>query len=180
MAHAFLRHRLAAAGIEADVVSAGLLSAGNRAAAYGVELMRELDIDMDEHRSCTLTADMLRDADLILGMAREHVREAVVLAPDAWTRTFTLKELVRRAQAVGARPPDEPLTDWLARVHAGRSTRDLLGASSDDDIDDPIGQPRGAYERMVSEVQGLIDQLMVLVWGPVGMAPAVEERRGAL
>ncbi len=170
VAHALLRHRLAAAGVEAEVASAGLLSAGNPASSYGVELLRELDIPLDDHRSCTLTSEMLRDSDLVLGMAREHVREAVVLAPDAWSRTFTLKELVRRGQAVGARRPNEPLTDWLAQVHAGRSTHDLLGTSPDDDVDDPIGRPRAAYETMVSELDRLVDQLISLVWGPMAMA----------
>ncbi len=82
-------------------------------------------------------------------MAREHVREAVVLASAAFPKVFTLKELVRRGEAIGPRGADESLADWLARAHAGRTSADLMGNSDADDIADPIGMPRSAYQRMV-------------------------------
>ena len=111
-----------------------------------------------------MVADILRDADLVLGMARQHVREAVVLAPDAWPRTFTLKELVRRGTTIGPRKDGEPLEAWLGRAHIGRTTSSLMGASPDDDIDDPIGKPKAAYQRMVDELDDLVDRLVTLVW----------------
>jgi hypothetical protein len=101
-------------------------------------------------------------------MERSHVREAVVTAPEVFSRTFTLKELVRRGRRVGPRRPDEPLDDWLAKAHEGRTPRELLGGSTEDDVDDPIGQPRAAYERMVAELDGLLDELVWLVWGEAG------------
>lgn len=112
-----------------------------------------------------MTADLLSQADLILAMAREHVREAVVTAPETWPRTFTLKELVRRAGRVGPRQPAEPLDAWLARVHEGRTPRELMGRSDEDDVADPIGQPRKAYERMIEEVDSLLEQVVWMVWG---------------
>ena len=111
-----------------------------------------------------MTAELVREADLVLAMAREHVREAVVLVPEAFPRTFTLKELVRRGSQIGARQPAEPLDRWLAQAHAGRTTRDLMGTSPEDDVADPIGQPRPAYERMVNDLNSLIDRLTWLVW----------------
>ena len=67
---------------------------------------------------------MLTGADVLIGMAREHVREAVVLAPDVWGRAFTLKEIVRLGEERGGRAPDEPLEQWLARLQraAGGAT----------------------------------------------------------
>jgi protein-tyrosine phosphatase len=163
-----LRHRLEQSGVAAHVHSAGLLEAGNPAHTHGVAVLSERGLDLSAHRSRPLTADLVRSADLLLGMERSHVREAVVTAPEVFSRTFTLKELVRRGRRVGPRRPGEPLDDWLAKAHEGRTPRELLGGSTEDDVDDPIGQPRAAYERMVAELDGLLDELVWLVWGEAG------------
>jgi protein-tyrosine phosphatase len=162
--------------VHANVRSAGLLEGGQPASSHGVDVLSEVGIDLSRHRSQPMTADLLRQADLVLAMAREHVREAVVMAPDTWPRTFTLKELVRRAARVGPRQPSEPVEDWLARVHAGRSTRDLMGRSYDDDVADPIGQPRKAYERMVADLDQLVDQMVWLLWGNASRTDSDRER----
>ena len=128
-------------------------------------MLSGLGIDLSTHRSQPMTSNLLAGADLILAMAREHVREAVVMAPEIWPRTFTLKELVRRAGRIGPRQPSEAVDTWLQRVHEGRSTRELMGRSHEDDVADPIGQPRRAYERMIADVGELIDQVVWLVWG---------------
>jgi len=164
MAEALLRHRFTQLGVDARVASAGLLQAGNPASAHGVEILRERGIDMSAHRSRAMSRDILSSADLIIAMAREHVREAVVMDPDLWPRTFTLKELVRRGEAAGPRRPDEPLSDWLARVGQGRRIADLTGSSTQDDVADPIGGPRLAYERMATELDGLLDRLFAVAF----------------
>ena len=160
-----MRHRLGKAGIEATVRSAGLLDAGARASAHGIDIMTERGIDLTGHRSQTMSVDLLLAADLIVAMARDHVREAVVTVPQIFPRTFTLKELVRRGWDVGPRPADQPLDRWLADVHAGRTAASLMGRSDADDVADPIGQARPAYERMVGELEILIDDMVRLVWG---------------
>lgn len=164
MAEAFLRHRLDSLGVPARVRSAGLLESGNPAAPSGVEILAGRGLDMSAHRSTTMSADILRQADLAIGMARQHVREAVVIAREVWPRTFTLKELVRRGAAIGPRKEGEGLEAWLARAHMGRTPSSLMGASPDDDIDDPIGRPRAAYEHMVADIDELIDRLVALAW----------------
>ena len=146
------------------MTSAGLLDDGNRAAAHSVDLLAERGVDISGHRSTTMTAEALRASDLVLGMAREHVREAVVLVPAAFPKSYTLKELVRRGESLGPRHADEPIADYLERVHAGRSSRDLMGSSPADDIADPIGLPRSAYQRMVDELDPFLDRLVRLIW----------------
>jgi protein-tyrosine phosphatase len=175
MAEYLLRKRFADAGIDARVASAGLLQAGNPAQAHGIDVGRGLGLDMSAHRSRSMTRDVLAAADLIVGMAREHVREAVVLDPALWPRTFTLKELVRRGEAAGPRRPDEALAGWLARVGQGRRVSDLTGSSPDDDVEDPIGMPRSSYERMAGELDDLTRRLVAVAFAgaPVadGLAP---------
>ena len=165
MAEAFLRRRLADLGVEARVHSAGRLFDGVPASADGVAVMRELGHDTSAHRSRRLTPDMARHADLILGMAREHVRDVAVIGQDVWPRAFTLKELVRRATQVGARSAGQPLDEWLAKVHAGRTTADIMGWSDADDVADPIGESPAFYRRTAAEIEDLTDKLVELAWG---------------
>lgn len=164
MAEHLLRRRFETAGVGARVASAGLLDPGLPASAHGVDVARAMGLDLAPHRSRSMSRDILAGADLILGMAREHVREAVVLEPGVWPRTFTLKELVRRGEAVGPRRPGEALGEWLARAGHGRRVTDLTGSSADDDVADPIGMARPAYERMAHELDDLAGRLVAVAF----------------
>ena len=165
MAEAFLRRRLDDLGVAAQVSSAGRLWEGSPASGDGVTAMRAYGIDTTSHRSRRLTPDMARQADLIIGMAREHVRDVAVIGQDLWPKAFTLKELVRRAAQVGPRSPGQPFDEWLAKVHAGRTTADLLGTSRNDDIADPIGENAAFYRRTAADINDLTDELVALAWG---------------
>src|SRR5689334_22069461 len=93
MAAALLGRRLVEAGIAAVVTSAGLLFDGKPATDHGLAVMADRGLDTSGHRSRKLRPDLLAGADLVIGMARSHVREAVALAgPDLLRRAFTLKE----------------------------------------------------------------------------------------
>jgi protein-tyrosine phosphatase len=173
MAEVLLRRHLAAAGVEATVSSAGLYEGGRPATAHGVAAMADRGLDLSAHRSRQVDADLLEGADLVIGMAREHVREAVVLQPDALAKTFTLKELARAAEAAGERPADQPLSAWLARLAQTRSRRALVGTGYDDqlDVEDPVGRGRVDYEVTAN----LLDSLLCRV---VGLAfPTGAQRR---
>jgi protein-tyrosine phosphatase len=165
MAEALLRDRLARRGVPAHVHSCGLLDEGVPASAHGVDVLRARNLDLADHRSRTLTADLVDGTDLLLGMARVHVREAVVLRPQVWPRAFTLKELVRRGEEVGPRAAGQPLAEYLQKVHAGRSHADLLGDSTEDDVFDPIGSSRSVYEKTANELADLTDRLVALLFG---------------
>jgi protein-tyrosine phosphatase len=167
MAAALLAARLEERGVKADIGSAGLLTEGWEATPEAVASMATRGFDTSGHRSRRVTAEMVRDADLVVAMAREHVREAVALAPETWPRVFTLKELVRRGEGVGPRRPGQSVSDWLAAVHHGRRPDDLLGFSPDDDVADPIGRPQAAYDRTAAELDGLVTRLAALL-GPAG------------
>ena len=165
MAEGLLRHRLAAIGVDARVHSAGLLFDGRKASVDAVAVMADHGIDISGHRSRKLAAALVADADLVLGLTREHVREVALLTPDALTKTFTVKELVRRGEAVGPRRAGEHLATWLARARHGRRRTDILGASDDDDVADPIGRSRTFYEGTLKEVDDLVDRLVALAFG---------------
>ena len=166
MAEAMLASRLSAIGASARVHSAGLLEDGMVPPYDALAVMADLGLDTSAHRSRRMTAAMIDDADLVVGMARRHVAEALELAPAAFPRAFTLKELVRRAEAAGPRAPGQPFDEWVAKVHAGRTRADLLG-SPGDDVVDPIGLGRKVYERTADEIHRLVWRLVELGWGAV-------------
>jgi len=164
MAEAFLRHRLEGRRVDVHVGSAGLRLVGEPASANGVDVLAERGLDLSAHRSRILDRQLLEGTDLALAMSREHLREAVLALPDIWPRAFTLKELVRRGELIGPRAPGESIDGFLARAHAGRNRTDLLGASPDDDVDDPIGLSRSDYEKTADELSDLVDRLVGLLW----------------
>jgi protein-tyrosine phosphatase len=174
MAEAFLRQQFEQRAIEANVTSAGISAVGREASESAVDVMAERGFDISSHRSTRLSPERVLAADLVVAMAREHVREAVVLVPAALTRTFTLKELVRRAGEQGPRREGESLDRWLARVHAGRDPASLIGSSPDDDVEDPIGRRIAFYERTADELAELTASLMELM---CGAAPDLDPTR---
>jgi hypothetical protein len=93
------------------------------------------------------------------------VREACVLYGAPVERTFTLKEFVRRGEQAGGREADEAVASWLARVGAGRRTTDLVADDPEDDIADPVGRPRAAYEATADELEDLLTRFVGLLAG---------------
>jgi protein-tyrosine phosphatase len=158
MAQAMLSARAPAV----SVASAGLRRGGQSPPAEVVTIMAAMGIDVAGHRSHRVTAGDLAAADLIVGLAREHARHAVVLRPECWPRTFTLRELLRRGMVAGPRAPGEPLAGWLARAGDGRSRRDLLGGAPGDDVPDPYGGPLAGYQAAANLLGGLTRDLAAL------------------
>jgi protein-tyrosine phosphatase len=156
MAEGILRARANAAGLDVHVSSAGVLPGGAPATEHAVSVCADRDIDISRHVSRRLDKAIVEDADLIITMAREHLREAVVTSPPAFAHTFTLRELVRRIEA----NPQATLNE----LHAGREIRNYIAAEPADDVRDPIGQPRSRYEETVQELDGLLSR--VALWLP--------------
>ncbi len=146
------------------VASAGLGEAGLPAPDEVLEVMVRRGIDLRSHRSTTLTAPMVADADLIVGMSLRHVQEAVLLEPSAWERTFRLKELVRRGEFVGPRLPGQEAAAWVRAVQDDRDRAALVHVSHGEDVADPYGGPYAGYEATAIELDDLTSRLAALVW----------------
>lgn len=166
MAEVLLRHHLDERGVPAAVSSAGSLHGGQPATAHGQTVMGARGLDLSGHVSRRLDRAMVDSADLIIGMTREHVREAASLEPAALDRSFTLKELVRAAGVVGDRRGGETMAQWLARAGEGRRRTDLVGVGHDDafDIADPVGRGLRDYETTAQEIDDLLVQLVQAAW----------------
>ncbi len=92
MAEGFLKHltqeeprwRAMSAGV-------GALS-GQRPSNHAIRCMEELGIDISEQRSLTLTAELVDQADYILGMTQGHVDAILLMHPHAAEKTFRLRD----------------------------------------------------------------------------------------
>lgn len=166
MAEVLLRVALEARGVAAEVVSAGSLQGGVGASEGSVRAMARRGLALAEHRSHQMTAFDVAAADLVLCMARRHAREAVVLHPPAWPRTFTLKELVRGGEASGPRGPGQTLDDWLGALGRYRERAALLSDDTLDDVVDPMGGPDSAYEATAALLQDLVERAVALAFPP--------------
>jgi protein-tyrosine phosphatase len=166
MAAALLARRLSAAGIANEVSSAGPRADGlTPATPEAIAAVGEQGLDISSHRSRALDPRGIANADLVLGMTREHLREVVTREQDPLPRTYTCKENVRRGEWSPRR--QEPLADWVEALTADRSIEDLLGSSHEDDIEDPIGQPLDEYRKTVSELDDLAERFVRLAWPTV-------------
>jgi protein-tyrosine-phosphatase len=140
MAEALLRREAAARGLDDLVVSSAGTGAWDGApaseGAYLVALEHELDLSA--HRARLITRDLLRGADLVLTMSRQHRGRVQDLVPDA--RVYLLGEYAGRrgADAEVADPFGGDLDTYrqtfgeleeLVRIAAGRLTdeRDAAG-----------------------------------------------------
>jgi len=164
MVEVLLERALAARGVDAGVRSAGSMRGGVPASPGSVRAMARRGLVLDAHLSHQQTPSDVADADLVLCMARSHAREAVVAHPAAWSRTFTLKELVRRGESTGARRPGQTLADWLAVLGEGRQRASLLSEDPADDVADPMGQPDRAYEATAEELEDLVERAVALAF----------------
>jgi len=172
MAEGFLQRRLAEASAgsldgRVRIHSAGTRATLGRSPREVLVAAADFDVDLSGHRSRQLDAGLLADADLVIGMAREHVREAALTGAGAFAKSFTLRELLRRAADTGGPRYGESLSDWLVMVGAGRTTAELMGASRADDVSDPYGGPQRGYNASAVVIDELVNTLAQL------LAPAV-------
>lgn len=95
-----------------------------------------------------LTAIDVREADLVLGLSREHRGAAVELVPAAVRRAFTLLEFARLVAEIEPDDlPDGSVVDRLtAVVPMATARRRRVGAADLDDVVDPYRISQQAYD----------------------------------
>jgi RpiB/LacA/LacB family sugar-phosphate isomerase len=130
MAEGLFRHAVQGRG-EFRVLSAGIGAIdGQPPTPHSVQAMREIGIDISHQRSRALTAELVRSADLILGMTHSHTDTVALLYPSAAEKTFLLREF------------DETLEPY------------------EKDISDPIGSSYPVYAECRDQIeQGIVTLL---------------------
>jgi protein-tyrosine phosphatase len=163
MAEALAKRRFAEAGCPAEIRSAGFLAGGVPSPRAVCECVREVGLDLDDHRSRTISPELLATADLILVMTRQQLIEVAAMAPNVWTRCFTLREAVARGQGMGQRPADQPIESWVRRLAGGRKPSQVINLPRTEDIVDPLGGGRHDFTRTRDELDSLIRELARLL-----------------
>ena len=174
MAEVLLRARLESLGVR--VHSAGTHAlVDHEMTEPAQEIAVELGASADAaaaHRARYLVEPLLRDADLVLTMSREHRSRAVQLVPGALKRTFTLREFARLASTLTTEAAE------AAAAAAGADARDRLRAAAlavteqrglspalpdEDDIIDPYRRSRETYELSASQLTPALDDVERIV-----------------
>lgn len=181
MAERMLRHALAER-LGEDTSIYVVSSAGTGALVdypiqeHAAALLAERDIDVDGFAARQLDAQLLTDADLLLGMTREHRAAAATEAPATIRRLFTLREFARLA-AAGADQVDpdlEPVERARALVEAAAGQRGMVrpGQPADDDVPDPYGRPADAYRLPFALIAEAVEVIADLLSGSINESAA--------
>lgn len=163
-AAAALEARLRDRGVGVSVTSAGLLTDGRPAEPHILTVGEQHGLDLSEHVSRRISPSILAPASLVIGMSRRHLREVAAMEPSVWPRTFTLRELSRRATQHGPRPAHFSLAQWAARLSADRTAAEMVADDPADDIDDPIGADRATFRAVVDEIDECLERVVRLLW----------------
>jgi protein-tyrosine phosphatase len=130
---------------------------------HAIATMADDGFDLSGHRSRTVRPQMVAESDLVVAMTRQHVVDLVLLSPDAWSRVFPLRDLIRRAEGVGRRSQRQPMDAWLDAVGADRTKSGVLAGSLADDIADPVGHDRPVYDQTKRVLDDLMSRLACLL-----------------
>ena len=161
---AILEAALVAHGVSVMVESAGTDAVGAPATQGTVVAARRIGLDLSGHVATRLDRRAVEAADLVVTMERRHIQDAVVIDARAFAKTYTLKELVRRATAIGPRLDDESLDQWIVRLGANRRSVDVLGRSDADDVADPTASRLIDHDDLAAELRDLVDRFVALAW----------------
>ncbi|MDF7826619.1 low molecular weight protein arginine phosphatase [Pontiellaceae bacterium B12227] len=82
MAEALFRHRIGSE-LDWEVQSAGVFAnSGSPASQNAVEALRELDIDLSQHQSQPITAELVNQSSLIVAMTEGHAAQILEWFPE--------------------------------------------------------------------------------------------------
>lgn len=143
---------------DVDVQSAGFRTEGRPADRRAQDHVSSYAATLQNHRTRVVDRDLLVESDLIIALAGQHLREVAAFDRKLLTRTFTLKDLVRRTTAMPI-GDNESVVGWLERMAASRTRVDLLADGPMSDVADPSDASKRVFARVAAEVDELVDRL---------------------
>ncbi|GAB3713195.1 arsenate reductase/protein-tyrosine-phosphatase family protein [Mariniluteicoccus flavus] len=147
-----LQHHL---GDSVVVTSAGTHAMAGYPMEPAMAARMPADVDPSAFVARQLTPAMLREADLVIGMSREHRSRAVETFPAAVRRAFTLRELARVLSLHGAFAPGETPGQFL-RVAVGQAgalrARARAASPELDDVVDPYKRDDTLFDEAFADI----------------------------
>jgi protein-tyrosine phosphatase len=151
IAEKMLQQRNLDQGLDLHVSSAGTRALnGQSMHPQSLRVLQERGIDSDGFVSQLLTTRIAIDADLILGLSREHRAVARQLAPVRWKRMYALREITLRAPVDGAMD--------IGQMPNGPDPTDPRL-----DIEDPIGKDPRVFDNVADEITTAVDDLVTWI-----------------
>ena len=149
-----LDDRLGSAASRIEVSSSGTWGlVGEPMMAESAETLLRYGGDPANFQARALSPEQIEDADLVLGLTREHRSKVVTMSPRASGRAVTLLEFARLLSGVSRADLPEVGTDPVAQLRAitelafSRRGYVPLDDPEDDDVPDPYGGKMSGYER---------------------------------
>lgn len=139
MAQWLLRKFLKERGCEdIEVLSAGIgTMPGMMASPNTIEVMKQEGIDVSAHRAQFVTEEMIKKADLILGMQPIHIETVLDMVPEAKDKARLLLEYAYESEE---------------GVDAGAPTNLV--------VFDPIGKPKEVYESVLLTIKDAVERVV--------------------
>jgi protein-tyrosine phosphatase len=149
----------------------------NPATSTAVQAMDLWDVDLEPHRASELTITQLRDADIVMTMAREHLLSIERIYPRALRKSTTLKHIASFSESIIASLGEETVQGEdearkrIASIfellrdapHTDGFLADIQSRSSD--IIDPIGSSLQVYLGVAEDIESSLDKAMRALFG---------------
>lgn len=157
MAEVIARDLAARRDIKVEVRSAGTGAIDGVPATDGARMaVRKLGLDLTNHLSRAVTAELVASADLVIAMEQQHVIDLVTNHGASLAATYTLPELAELAEAA-TRRPDERMSLWFERLAIGRTASSVLFAQ---EIDDPTGRSMRRYRATARTITTCLERVV--------------------
>jgi protein-tyrosine-phosphatase len=155
------------AGAATAVSSAGTLDLGPvPALPHAVKAGRRLGIDLSGHRAKALREGALSSVDLVLGFEPAHVSTAITQGDASADKTFLLNELLMLLHPVSSEPGRVARARAMIADADARRVRSLPHTPALF-VADPVGQPLRVMHRTASDIDRLVRELIVRLFGDV-------------
>lgn len=144
-----------------NVSSAGTLNIpGARPPDELLSVAESCYVGLTGFRSVPIAEASAPDSDLVIGMTLDHVASAVVEGGANAEKSFTFTELVRLLETFVPKPTHSPeeAAGIVTRAHVTRVRQKTFVPA--EDIEDPMGGPRKAYEAMAHRLDNLCRRLV--------------------
>ncbi len=150
---------------------------GNPASSAAVQTMDLWGTDLSGHRAGELNPNLLRGADLVVAMAREHLLAIGRMHPDALAKSVALKHVAGVEDELLERLGEETVLDEEGvRRRLGRAFEELRKLSPQNgfladvesrasDIIDPIGGSLRVYLGVAEDIDKSLEAAMRVFFG---------------
>lgn len=119
----WLQARVSEQHVPLEIASAGLdTTPGKEAYPLATMMSRDYGIDLERHRTASVSAELVQKADVILVMELVHIRQLLARFPDAGRKTFLLGHFIQKQPVTDIQDPYGGTPEDFTRCYSFLST----------------------------------------------------------